>query len=420
MSDGQSNRERILIVAPIGADASNIRSVLSKAGLFATVCPNIAALASALDAGCGTILLTEEALNDPGHQELAKALAQQPPWSDLPVVFIVSGGTKPANEADAVRLIGDRANITLVERPLRSGTLVSAVQAALRARRRQYEVSSLLQERDDLLASLEQRVADRTAKLEAVNRELEAFSYSVSHDLRAPLRSLEGYARILTEDFADQMPSEARHYAERIAKNADKMDRLTRDVLTLSQLAKGEIQMEALDLDAIIPEVIDQYPDLAAAANNIELRSPLGWVYAHAPSLTQCFSNLLQNALKFVPATRTPHILITSEIRAGRVRVWVQDNGQGIDPQHQKRIFGIFERASPANVPGTGIGLAIAKKAVERMGGTIGVESVVGKGARFWIDLAQPAASPVARQTVATAADGANGHATRWNSVGEA
>src|SRR4029079_16736122 len=126
-----------------------------------------------------------------------------------------------------------RGNITLVERPLRATTLLSTLHAALRARERQYEVSNLLRERDELLATLEQRLADRTAKLQRLNRELEAFSYSVSHDLRAPLRALAGYARILSEDYAGAIPAEARQYAERIAKNAEKMDRLTRDVLAL-------------------------------------------------------------------------------------------------------------------------------------------------------------------------------------------
>jgi signal transduction histidine kinase len=178
------------------------------------------------------------------------------------------------------------------------------------------------------------------------------------------------------------------------------MDRLTRDVLTLSRLTRSEMNLESLDLDRILPEVIDQYPDLAAAHGQIEFASPLGTVMGHGASLTQCFSNMLHNALKFVPDGRTPHIRVYSEVVNGRVRVSVQDNGVGIDPVHQQRIFGIFERVSAANIPGTGIGLAIAKKAVTRMGGSIGVESSLGGGARFWIELAQAVPKPISQAAV--------------------
>lgn len=383
--------ERILIVAPTGADAGNLRAILQQAGFEPQPLPDLAALAREITQECGAILLTEEALNYAPHRLLADALDQQPPWSDLPLILVVTGGNTPSASAEAVRLFGERGNVTLVERPLRRATLISTLRAALCARRRQYEVRNLLRERDELLASLERRVAERTARLEELNGELEAFSYSVSHDLRAPLRALEMYARVLCEDFKDQLPEEGRHCAERIAKNAGRMDRLTRDVLTLSRLTRGEVHMVPLDLDTVLSDIIEQYPDLAAASRFIELRKPLGRVLGHAPSLTQCFSNLLQNALKFVPPERAPAVVVSSEIAAERVRISVADNGVGIDPRHHERVFGIFERASSANVPGTGIGLAIARKAVERMGGTIGVSSTLGAGARFWIDLPRAA-----------------------------
>lgn len=384
---GNPRDERILVVAPLGADAHNLSSVLGRAGFLVAACPNISAVALEVEQGCGAILLTEEALNYSRHHDLSGALDQQPPWSDIPIVLIVTGGNSPAACAEAVRLIGPRTNIAMVERPLRSATLLSTLDTALRARRRQYEVKGLLEERDELLASLERRVAERTAQLQELNSELEAFSYSVSHDLRAPLRSLETYAKILCEEFTDTLSEEGRHYAERIAKNAEKMDRLTRDVLTLSRLARSEMPMAPLDLDVVLTDVIDQYPDLAAAHRYIEVRTPLGHAYGHGPSLTQCFSNLLQNALKFCRNEDRPHITVSSEVRGDCIRVWVADNGVGIDPAHHQRIFGIFERVDFSNTPGTGIGLAIAKKAVERMRVSIGVESALGTGARFWIEL---------------------------------
>jgi signal transduction histidine kinase len=401
LTPGSGLDHRILIVAPMGADAHNLAGVLASHGLEAAACPNLPGLVREVESGCGAVLLTEEALQQ-GDDHLAMALARQPPWSDLPVILIVTGGNARAGEA--ARIIGTQNNVTMVERPLHTAILVSTVQAALRARRRQYEVRHLLAERDELLASLERRVAERTAKLEELNGELEAFSYSVSHDLRAPLRSLEMYARILCDDFRDALPEEARRFAERIAKNAEKMDRLTQDVLALSRLTRSEIRLEVLNLDVVLADLIEQYPDLAAARGRIEVCAPLGRVLGHGPSLTQCVTNLLQNALKFVPAGREPRVRVFSERRDGRLRLSIQDNGVGIDPTHHKRIFGIFERAAPVAVPGTGIGLAIAKKAVERMGGTIGVDSSPGAGARFWIELA----------AIAQAADECVAEPTDW------
>ncbi len=398
MTTASSSNERILIVAPIGADARNVASVLEKAGMVSAACPNVSAVALEIDQGCGVILLTEEAMNYSRYSDLSAALDRQPTWSDIPIVLVVSGASSRLPMMEAARLIGPRGNVTLLERPLRTTTLVSTLAAALRARRRQYEVKNLLGERDELLASLERRVAERTAKLEELNGELEAFSYSVSHDLRAPLRSLETYARILCDEFKDTLPEEGRHYADRIAKNAEKMDRLTRDVLTLARLTRTEMSLDPLDLDVVIADVVDQYPDIAAAHRHIEIQGPLGCALGHGPSLTQCFSNLLQNALKFIPEGRTPHIRVFSQTTDTAVLVSVQDNGIGIDPAHHRRIFGIFERASAANVPGTGIGLAIAKKAVERMGGKIGLDSAIGTGARFWVQLTKcaPADLPAA------------------------
>jgi signal transduction histidine kinase len=379
--------ERVLIVAPLGADASNIGYVLHTAALPSTICPNTSAAALEMAQGCGAVLLTEEALRYERRGDLMRALDAQPSWSDVPVLLIVSGANRTREDAESIQLIRPRSNVTLIERPLRKETLLSTIHAALRARRRQYEVRDLLAERDELLASLEQRVVERTAKLQELNAELEAFSYSVSHDLRAPLRSMESYARILCDDYAGALPFEAKHYLQRIAKNAEKMDRLMQDVLTFSRIARGDIHLETVDLDVVLSETIDQYPDLATAHQQISIRTPLGCVLGHVPSLTQCFSNLLQNALKFVPPDRAAHIEVFTEQRGAQVRTNIRDNGIGIDPAHHGRIFGLFERAGPGTIPGTGIGLAIVKKAVERMGGTVGVCSSVGAGACFWVEL---------------------------------
>lgn len=378
---------RVLIVAPRGADAINITHVLQKAGIETGVCPNLSAVAVEIPHGCGAVLLSEEALGYERYRDLARAFQAEPKWSTIPVVLIVKGGREASFREDAARALGVRSNLSIVERPVRAATLVSTLRSALSSRQQQYEVRDLLREREELLASLERKVEQRTADLRELNAELEAFSYSVSHDLRAPLRSMEAYARALCDDHADRLSDEGRHFAQRIMKNAEKMDRLMQDVLTISRLSRSELRLVPLDLDELVQEVIDQYPDLSAAHRHIEVQAPLGKALGDHSSLVQCFSNLLQNAIKFVPKDREPEIRIFSEEMGEVRRVNVRDNGIGIDPKQHSRIFGMFERAGPLDVPGTGVGLAIVKKAVARMGGTVGVESELGAGACFWIQL---------------------------------
>jgi len=392
IADPSQSELRVLVVAPTGKDANNIAAALLKAGIHTAICPNLSAVAWEIPKGCGAVLLTEEALTYERYGDLAQAFNAQPKWSTIPVALIVKGGVTANIREDAVRALGQRSNLWIIERPMRAATLISTLRSALNGRKQQFEVRDLLQERDELLASLERKVEDRTAKLQELNAELEAFSYSVSHDLRAPLRAMERYARILYEDHADRLSEEGRHFAYRITKNAEKMDRLMLDVLAISRVSRSELAVAALDLDELLEEVIDQYPELAAIRRHIAIKAPLGKVLADRPSLIQCFSNLLQNAVKFIPKERTPEIRVFTQPVEEMLRITVADNGVGIDPKAHTRIFGMFERASPSDVPGTGIGLAIVKKAVARMAGTVGVESEPGRGASFWVQLPRVAA----------------------------
>lgn len=392
MASNREASERVLVVAPTGADAANIRQVLRRAHLHSEVCANIRTLVRLLPEGAGALLVTEEVLLSPERAVLASCLHHQPTWSDIPVLLVSNATSIGWWAVSGADVLGIRTNLTLVQRPLRASILVAATAAALRARRRQYQLRDLLAERDALLESLESRVAERTAKLQELVAELESFSYSVSHDLRAPLRIIAGYARSVTDDFASVLPAEVNSRLERIARTAERMDRLTQDVLAYSRLTRADIKLEAVDLDALVNELLDQYPVLVAARCQINVKFPLGRVLGHGPSLIQALSNLLENALKFVPEGRTPRVVISTQLRGTRLRILIRDNGIGIAAEHQNKIFGIFERLADRTVPGTGIGLAIAKKAAERMGGTIGLRSTPDKGSTFWLEFAQPAA----------------------------
>lgn len=383
----QAQSDVVLIQAPIGADAANIESVLRRGGVLPRVCRSDADIRDGLKGECGAVVLTEEALSPVLIKVLAAGFSAQPPWSDIPIVLIGGGGVSNSGAAAANRLRGPHRTITLLERPLRATTLMATILTVLSARRRQYEIRALLNERDAILSSLESRVAERTADLQRMVEEMEAFSYSVSHDLRSPLRSLDGYSRALLEDYGGDLPEGAKVYLDKIARAARRMDSLTQDVLAYTRATRCEMEITAVDLDDIFAEVIEQYPALGASADRITIRRPLGRVMGHSPSLIQCFSNLLGNAVKFVPETRIPEIEVLSETSGRFLRVYVKDNGVGIDPKHHARIFRMFERAAKKQFAGTGIGLAIVKKAAERMGGAVGVVSTPGLGSQFWVDL---------------------------------
>jgi signal transduction histidine kinase len=225
---------------------------------------------------------------------------------------------------------------------------------------------------------------------------MEEFSYSVSHDLRAPTRAMCGYAEAILEDHAPQLDAVGRDLLTRIMRNSRRMDRLIQDLLTYSRISRREISLEPVSLDKLVREVVQQYPDLRPEHADIEVEGPLPDVIAHEPSLMQVISNLLTNAVKFVSPKARPRVRVGFELTATQARLWFRDNGIGIKPEVQSRLFRMFERVHPEkHYEGTGIGLAIVRKAVERMNGSVGVESDGVTGSRFWFEL--PIATVVPR-----------------------
>lgn len=251
---------------------------------------------------------------------------------------------------------------------------------------------TLRKEAEELMKSeakrLDELVEQRTVRLQETIGELEAFSYSISHDMRAPLRAMQGYARALLADYSDVLDSEAKHYLDRIFRAANRLDLLIQDVLAYSRVAKGEIELHPVDLERLIDDVVSANPEFQASQARIMVEKPLHRVLGHDAYLTQCLTNLLGNAVKFVAEGVVPEVRIRSERIDGKVRVWFEDNGIGIDPLHYERIFQIFGQVHAGKkYGGTGIGLAIVRKAAQRMNGEVGVNSSVNKGSRFWLIL---------------------------------
>lgn len=246
----------------------------------------------------------------------------------------------------------------------------------------------------ELNYTLEQRVHERTQALELSNKELEAFSYSVAHDLRAPLRAIQGFAQVLGEDYEAVLDDLGQEYLHRLATSAENLDVLIQDLLAYSRLGRAEIHRQSIDVMTVVNNILTELePALKAKLAKVDVSPELPTVYAHSSIFKHILTNLISNALKFVAPDVPPHIRIWSEMcdRASTpryVRIWVEDNGIGILPQHQARIFNPFERLHSVDTyAGTGIGLAIVARGIRRMHGQFGVESTLNQGSRFWIEL---------------------------------
>lgn len=252
----------------------------------------------------------------------------------------------------------------------------------------------LFEQVQTLNRELERMVEERTAKLRDALSQLEAFNYSIAHDLRAPLRHVVTYSELAAHRAGARLDPGARELLERGAEAARKLERMISDLLQYSRTGRDDLKPCPVDLSSVFAEVVEQLgPELKERGGRVKVEQ-LPHVSAHPVAVKQIASNLIGNAIKFVPADRTPEARVRAETRDGKVRVWVEDNGIGIDESGRGGLFRIFNRLNP-DFPGTGIGLAIVRRAAERFGGACGVESEPGRGSRFWFEL--PAADPKER-----------------------
>ncbi len=241
-------------------------------------------------------------------------------------------------------------------------------------------------------AALEQEMDQRqqvTARLREMNIQLEEMVYSIAHDLRGPLRAMEACSQLMLDECSTLLDENGKEYAQRINKSAVFMDKLLLDLLEYGRTSRAEIDLTAVQGQVAWEHAVFQCQHQIREKNAlIEAAESLPTIRAHEGTLGQVLANLLNNALRFVSTDVRPHVRIRAENRGEMVRLWVEDNGIGIAPEHHERIFRVFERLNGGNYGGTGVGLAIVRKGVERMGGRVGVESQPGEGSRFWIELA--------------------------------
>ena len=237
-------------------------------------------------------------------------------------------------------------------------------------------------------ANLEREVQKRTAQLQETVAQLESFSYTVSHDLRSPLRAMQAFAHMTLEEEGASLTDTSREYLQRIDAAAQRMDRLIQDVITYNKVARMEMRLEPVNPEQLVEEIIQQYPSVNKPHASFEIQHPMEKVLANPSAFVQALANVLTNAVKFVDPGQKAKIKVWTEKSDEKVCLCVEDEGIGISPESISKIFEPFHRAHVnSGYEGTGIGLAVARKAVERMGGKMDVESTVGRGSKFCIEL---------------------------------
>ena len=320
--------------------------------------------------GIDAILLDLSLPDSKGQETFDRAKAQAP---YVPIIVLTGLG----DEALALKMVREGAQDYVAKLELNGSILSRAIRYAIERERADQRIREFNED-------LEQRVKQRTAELEAANRELEAFSYSVSHDLRAPLRHIDGFSAILQESFASQLAPEGLQYLDRIRGAAKNMSGLIDDLLRLSQLGRQELHFQPANLNTIVNNVLAHLqPEMAGRAIAWQI-SELPTIQCDAGLLEQVFANLLGNAIKYTRLRESAVVEIGHATRDGESVIFVRDNGSGFDMQYYDKLFGPFQRLHrQEEFEGTGVGLAIVQRIIHRHGGRIWAESAPNAGATF-------------------------------------
>jgi signal transduction histidine kinase len=384
--------ERILVFTPTGRDAELVASSLRQAGLDARICDGWMTLEREVAVGVAAILISEEALDPTGAARLERLMQNQPAWSDLPIMLLIGHSADSQAIHAATRAIG---NVTLLERPMRVAALLSATESALRARRRQYQSRSQLQELE--------RAADALSASEWQLREAHArkdeFLATLAHELRNPLAPIRNALHVLRRRTPDSSLAPLHDIVDRQLRN---MVRLVDDLLEVSRITRGKValHLEDLDISSILRGAIETSRPLIDAARHeliVELPPEPVPVHGDVVRLGQVFSNLLNNAAKYTEDGG--RIRLVARVVGEEIEVTVEDNGIGIEPEMLSSVFDIFTQVRDANARaqgGLGIGLTLVRSLVGLHSGRVTAHSEGrGRGSRFSVYL------PIASRTLA-------------------
>jgi signal transduction histidine kinase len=319
--------------------------------------------------------------------ETAVAIRERERSRHIPVIFL----TARLNTDDMVFKGYSAGAVDFLTKPLQPDILRAKVEVFVELALVRQRLQNEIAERTRIAAEiskLNEELAEKNRTLIETVEELESYSYSISHDMRAPLRSMHGFSQILLEECQNGLSTEHQSYLRKINSGASRLDQLIQDVLSYSLVSRTKFKLQPVNLDRLTRDVIEQYPGFQPPDVDIQIEGILPNVMANEATLTQCISNLLGNATKFVEPGITPKVRVRAETMGNECRIWFSDNGIGISPKDLDRIFGIFVKIHPVDkYGGTGIGLSIVRKATEKMGGKVGVESTFGQGSRFWLQL---------------------------------
>lgn len=404
-----ANEARVLIFAPTGSDGRLTAEFVAAAGIPPRVVCGMAELVREMRHGCGAVVLAEEVITGATAPRLFGALKQQPDWSDVPLILVASGGADGEDRMRRLVAFDSNRNVTVLERPFRPATLVSAVEVGLRSRRRQYQVRKLLTE-----------LGEARDAAERASHAKDEFLAALSHELRTPLNPV---LLLATEAAADpSLPAAAREDFDAIARNVMLEARLIDDLLDLTRIAQGKIHLDVrpVDVHAVLRAALETIqPEVGDKRLTVQLdwRARRTRLLADAARLQQVLWNLLKNAAKFTDPGGT--LRLETENRGEQIVIRVADTGIGMNPAELVRIFDAFVQGDHARTPGRhrfgglGLGLAISRRLVELHGGGIEASSPgAGRGSTFTVTLpvdagSVPACGPPAAAGVP--ADGGGG-----------
>lgn len=376
-NDDDGLEQRVILLAPTSKDAAMTDEILGRAGISCISCPDLSLICHELDRGAAAVILPEEAVVQGAEREFAAWLAKQPPWSDLPVIILSRTGADSPAVAQAMDLLG---NVTVLERPTRVATFVSAIRTALRARQRQYQIREHLAE-----------IKRSAEALREADRRKDEFLAILAHELRNPLAPIRNSLQIL------RLTNE-HGAAERVRKLMERqvchLVRLVDDLMEVSRINRGKIELRREDVgvtEIICNAVETSKPLIDSAGLQLAVNIPTESMIVNVDPvrLTQVVSNLLNNAAKYTD--RDGQIWLTAKREDDWVTIVVRDTGIGIPPNMLPRVFELFtqvDRSANRGQGGLGIGLTLVKSLVELHGGTVEARSEgVGRGSEFAIRL---------------------------------